>query len=211
MAPGKFFTPTKHLRHLAVLLAIHQEPKTSQHDIARRAGISSALVNGYVKFLISDGLISTRKRNHRDQDYSLTRQGEQMLSALLLDYSTETVQIYAQAKQAVAQRLADIFRSADQLATIVLYGAADTCELILGALTGIPEARVIGIVDSSPEKQGTSFHNFTVMPAATIAPLSPAFVIITSFAKQNEIYQDIKHLEENDITILRFTVLGEVL
>ncbi len=211
MPSEHFFTPTKRLRRLTILLAIHQEPRTSQHDIARRAVISSSLVNGYIKSLASDGLIATRIRNQRDRDYSLTKQGEKELSSLLLDYSTETVQIYAQAKQAVAQRLVHIFRSTDQPATVVLYGAADTCELILGALTGIPEARVIGIVDSSPEKQETTFHNFTVMPTATITPLSPDVVIITSFAKQNEIYREIKHLEEKGIHILRFTVLGEVL
>jgi FlaA1/EpsC-like NDP-sugar epimerase len=201
-----FLLPTKSFRRLTILLTINHSPRISQHKIAQETHLSSSMVNSYIKELVARRLIKISNLNNRDCDYQLTAAGTKELTRLLMEYSAEIVRFYAQTKNELSKRVAVLLNgSADT--RIVLYGASETCELVLRAMENFPQATVAGIVDSLPEKHNTLFHGFRVRKPEEIAAIKPDWVLITSYAKQDEIYEATKHLEKEGITIQRLATV----
>lgn len=201
-----FLLPTKAFRRLTILLTIHHSPSISQHKIAQETDLSSSMVNSYIKQLTSGGFIKVSSRNNRDCNYQLTAEGKNELTSLLMSYSAEIVQFYAQAKNEISKRIAALLNGRKQL-RFVLYGASETCELAMRALENFPEVEIAAIVDSLPDKQGQLFNGFTVQQPNAIAAINPDCVLITSYAKQDEIYDATKHHEKNGITVQRLTTV----
>jgi len=201
-----FLTPTKEFRRLSILSAVHHHPHVSQHKIAAQTNLSSAMVNSYIKTLTDQGFITTKNRNQRDFNYFLTKTGEELLSSLLMRYSAEIVQFYSGAKREIRQRLSGILNRSPGT-KVVLYGASDTCEIVLQTLLDFPDAEVVGIVDGELEKQGRTLRDHTVLAPDAILGCNANLVLITSFAKQDEIYKDIVHLEKDGIKIRRLTTI----
>lgn len=201
-----FLSPTKEFRHLTILSAIYHHPQASQHKVALQTNLSSAMVNGYIKALSQQGLIEKKNRNQRDYNYFLTNTGKQELMSLLMGYAAEIVQFYSGAKREISLKLTEILNGTTGT-RIVLHGASDTCELVLQSLLGFPKAQVVGIVDGEPEKQGRILQGHTVLAPTAIPAFKANMVIITSFAKQDEIYEDIAHLEQDGIKIRRLITI----
>lgn len=201
-----FLLPTKAFRRLTILLTIHHSPSISQHKIAQETNLSSSMVNNYIKQLTTHGLVSVSSRNNRDCNYQLTKEGKNELTSLLMGYSAEIVQFYAQTKNEISNRIAALLTGKKQL-RFVLYGASETCELVMRALENFPQVTIAAIVDSLPHKQGEAFNGFTVQKPDAIAAIKPDCVLITSYAKQDEIYDATKHLEKNGITVQRLATV----
>lgn len=201
-----FLTPTKEFRRLSILSTIYHHPHASQHKIASQTNLSSAMVNGYIRSLTQQGLIAKENRNQRDFNYFLTNTGKQKLMSLLMGYSAEIVQFYSGAKREISLKLAEILNGSTN-SRIVLHGASDTCELVLQSLLGFPHAQLVGIVDGEPEKQGRTLQGHTVLAPEAIPNYNANLVIITSFARQDEIYEEISHFERDGIKIRRLTTI----
>lgn len=201
-----FLLPTKSFRRLTILLTLNHSPKVSQHKIAQETNLSSAMVNSYIRKLVDQGLIKISNLNNRDCTYQLTAAGKKELTRLLMEYSAEIVQFYAQTKNELSERVAMLLNGEGRT-RVVLYGASETCELVLRAMENFPQATVAAIVDSLPEKHNTLFHGFTIKKPEDIATIKPDWVLITSYAKQDEIYEATKHLEKEGITIQRLATV----
>jgi len=201
-----FLLPTKAFRQLTILLAIHHSPQISQHKIAQETNLSSSMVNSYIRQLTEDGEIKVSSRNNRDRNYQLTGKGKAALNGLLMDYSAEIVQFYSQAKNEISKRIAALINGRKQT-RVVLYGASETCELVMRALENFPQVEVAAIVDGVSGKQGQLFNGFTVQKPDVIPSIKPDFLLITSYAKQDEIYHAAKHLEKHGIKIQRLTTV----
>lgn len=201
-----FLTPTKEFRRLSILSAILNHPEASQHKIAIKTNLSSAMVNSYINSLVKQGLVETKRRNQRDFSYYLTDTGKDALILLLGSYSAEIVQFYGGAKNEISRRLNGILNGSKNT-RIVLYGASDTCELVLQTLLDFPDIQVVGIVDGEATKQNHTLRGHAILAPKNITACKPDMVIITSFAKQDEIYQNIAYLEEKGIKIRRLTTI----
>lgn len=202
-----FLTPTKSSRKLAILLTILNRDTPSQRDIASEAGLSSARVNSYIKELINQNLLNISQRNKRDLNYTITKQGKREATSLLLGYSAEIIQLYTKTKLEISTRLHSIFAN-KKTCKVILYGASDTCELVIHSLGPLPQVHIIGISDSDPAKHHTMFHDFSIIQPETIPTLCPDYILITSFARQNEIHKSIKHLAKKDIEIIKLSSLN---
>lgn len=201
-----FLLPTKAFRRLTILLTIHHSPSISQHKIAQETNLSGAMVNSYIRQLTAENIVTVTSRNNRDCNYQLTTQGKDELTSLLMGYSAEIVQFYAQTKNEISERIAALINGKKQT-RFILYGASETCELVLRALENFPQVKVVAIVDSVLQKQGESFNGFTIKNPEEIAAIKPDCVLITSYAKQDEIYNSTKHLEKAGIKIRRLTTV----
>ena len=187
----RFLSPTKVFRRLSVLMAIHDDAKTSQHRIASKTNLSSSMVNNYIKAFRKTGLVQITGKTNRSQRYHLTREGERELVTLLLDYSAEIVRLYGNAKRELAERLNGIHQ--EGIVSVALFGAAETAEIVYAALreSGLT---IKGIVDSSPQKQGTRFNGFLIQPPEDLREMDADAVVITSFARQQEIRDRIREI-----------------
>ena len=199
---SKFINPTKHSRRLSVLLSIHKEPHTSQHKIAKNTDLSSSMVNNYIKCLQEEGTITVHGKTNRSKSYHLTSCGRNELRDSLLAYSSEIVQLYGAVKREITQILNGFYQ--ENIRTLVLFGVAETAEVVFAAIKA-SHLVVIGVVDSDPAKQGKSFNGMIVQEPEKLEQINPDAVVITSFGKQEEIYDRIRQLVGGKIKVKKLT------
>ncbi len=199
---SKYINPTKHSRRLSVLLSIHNQPHTSQHKIAKNTDLSSSMVNNYIKCLHDEGTITVNGKTNRTKSYHLTSSGRNELRESLLAYSSEIVQLYSAVKMEITQILNEFYQ--EKIRTLVLFGVAETAEVVFAAIKD-SQLVVIGVVDSDPAKQGTSFNGIIVQEPEKLEQINPDAVVITSFGKQEEIYECIRQLVGNKIKVKKLS------
>jgi len=205
LTESSFHTPAIKLRRLSVLLAIHDSPRISQHKIAQLADLSSSMVNNYMKRLQTEGLVKVTGKTNRTQGYHLTPAGQKELLNLILDYSAENIRLYSAAKKQVTDRLQRFY--SEGIRTLALFGAAETAEVVHAALKDTLLV-VKGIVDSNPGKQGSRFNGFVVQPPDSLRTMNADAVLITSFARQEEIYGCIQDVLGQQAQVKRLSDLA---
>jgi predicted transcriptional regulator len=201
---SSFLLPTKAFRRLSILLSVHHTPDLSQHKIAEKNSLSSSMVNKYIKELVSFGYIKISNRNNRDVSYQLTKNGREQMLKMLIEYSAEIVQLYSQTKNEIISRVESIIVG-KSIVRVVLFGASETCELVIQALKTFPEAKIVGIVDSDPAKHNTVFNDYVIISPEAVTALNPDYVIITSFARQDEIFKAGEQFMEQGIKMLKLS------
>ncbi|WP_155302836.1 winged helix-turn-helix transcriptional regulator [Desulfosarcina widdelii] len=201
-SPLKYLNPTKQLRLLSVLYCIYENPSGSQHKIASRTDLSSTMVNNYIKWLKQEGVVTVSGKTNRTQQYHLSEKGHVMLRQSLLDYSAEIVRLYGTAKKEISNILDGFYR--EGIRTVVLFGAAETAEIVYAAAkrTGLA---IIGIVDSDEDKQGRIFNGQEIKAPQDISGIEPDAVVITSFGRQEEIYQQVRSIVNNSTQVKRLS------
>lgn len=204
---SQFLLPTKQFRHMSVLLSIHADANTSQHILSEKTGLSVSMVNGYIKKLAAEGIIDTVDRNCRDKEYYLTQRGKEKLNNMLFSYSAEIVRLYGQARGELVAQFRKAF-SAEEEIRVALFGAADTADLVIRALSELEQVRIVAVVDNDSKKWWTTIGNHEIWPPDNLKNVRPDTVIITSFGRQEEIYRTVCNLEECGIRVLRLTPIG---
>ena len=202
---SEFLSPTKKSRRLSVLLTIHNAPESSQHLIGKNTRLSSSMVNNYIKRFKEEGLITVSGNTNRTQSYHLTASGQKAARESLLRYSTDVVQLYGAVKRQIAMILETYYE--EGIRTVALFGAAETAEVVQSA---IKETRlvIISVVDSDKTKHGKPFNGLLIQPPEEIKRIRPDAVIITSFAKQEEIYKDLKKIIDKKIKVKKLSGLN---
>lgn len=188
-------------------MLIKEMPLSSQHVIAEKSHLSSSMVNIYIKELKQAGLITVSGNTNRTTEYHLTPTGQKKLFQDFISFSSEAVQIYASVKRKIIRLLKRY--ETNGIRTVVLYGASDTAEIVASA---IPHTRlvVIGIVDGDPAKQGQIFNGTLIQTPEAISQIDPDAVLITSFARQDEIYSNIEAIMGDNIKVITLTDLEQI-
>jgi predicted transcriptional regulator len=199
---SKYLTPTKHCRRLSVLLTVHNEPQASQHQIAKKANLSSSMVNNYIARFKEEGVITVSGKTNRTQSYHLTPRGQNELRESLLAYSSEIVRLYSAVKEEITQILRGFYN--EGIRTLVLFGVAETAEVVYAAIKESALV-VIGVVDSDSAKQGKPFNGLIVQEPKRLEQINPDAVVITSFGKQEEIHEQIRQLVGDKMKIRKLS------
>nr|WP_319492715.1 winged helix-turn-helix transcriptional regulator [uncultured Desulfobacter sp.] len=202
-----YFSPSKEYRRLSILMLIKDMPHSSQHVLAQKSHLSSSMVNIYIKELKQAGLITVSGKTNRTTEYHLTPKGEKKLFQDFISFSSEAVQIYASVKREIIRVLKRYETSG--IRTIVLYGASDTAEIVVSAISNT-RLVVIGIVDGDAAKQGHIFNGTLIQAPEAISQIDPDAVLITSFARQDEIYNNIESIIDDNIEVLTLTDLQQL-
>jgi len=184
----QFIKPTVKLRILALLQALSENSRLSQTRLGKFCHTSSAMVHKYLAEMQGQGLVDFQPVDKKSYMYALTPKGVAERKTLMETYCSEMVQAYASLKQIVRRRLEPL--TEEGITRVALFGAAETCEVVLTALQG-SGCTVVGILDNASRKQGTRFHDHTVLPPESLAHLDAQAVIITSFARQDDIYRQL--------------------
>lgn len=195
---SKFLLPNKLYRQLSVLMAIRTKARISQHQIAKLTNLSSSMVNNYMKELQEKKWITISGKTNRTQSYHLTPVGQAELISLLLNYSSEIIQLYTAAKHEVAERIKNL--CSEGVRKVALFGAAETAEVVHAAAKDLP-LQIEAVVDSNPAKQGTRFNGITIQAPEELKKKNIDAILITSFARQTEIQGLIKNLLGDSVKI----------
>jgi predicted transcriptional regulator len=199
----KFFKHSPLFKRLLILAAIEKDPHISQNNLAQEVGLTSSMINNYIRELSKEELISIQGKTNRTMSYNLTPKGLREKMSLLITYTLETTDLYQDAKQEFAQRLQEIYE--EGVHNAVLFGAGETAEILYNASKSL-DLEIIGIVDNDPDKQGKLFGNLIIQPPEFIERISPDVVIIASVGRQDEIYEQITPLTAKGISIRTISV-----
>lgn len=198
---ARYFAPSRDAWVLAILDALRCDSGLSQRDLAKRLGLSPAVVNQHLRGLQRRGLIRFEARNGKSYRYVPTPAGEDAHAAMATDFSSEAVRIYSAVKRQVAGRLADLPRRG--VARIALFGASETCEVALSVLAAMP-VKIVAVVDNDPDKQGALFHGYVVSPPYVLEMADCQAVCITSFGRGEEILRQLAPLcRERGMEVVR--------
>lgn len=195
----RFIEPGRPYRELRILSEIGRKSAISQRALAQSALIGPTMVHRYVTQLSREGLIAIKGENNRSFRYRLTQSGAERRDELFHEVSKEAVQFYGLVKREFKERLRS--HAASGATRVVLFGAAETAEIVLAAAqdSGL---EVVGIVDSDPAKHGHKIGDLIVTSPAEIARMAPDTVVITSFGHTEEIH-DLTRLIDQSIRIVR--------
>jgi DNA-binding MarR family transcriptional regulator len=195
----EFFRPTKAMRELFVLISLDETEKMSQHELARKIGVSSSMANNYMKQLVGRGMVAASGHTNRTMTYAVTRKGNGRLTGLMSTYSREIARLYSIAKREIEKRLLQLHQAG--IKTVVLFGAAETGELVYGAAKNTP-LRIVGWVDSDEAKHQVRFGEIRVTSPADIERFKPDAVLIASSGRAEEIRRQLRHLPGKGIAIV---------
>jgi len=199
----KFFKHSPLFKRLLILAAIEKDPHISQNNLAQEVGLTSSMINNYIRELSKEELISIQGKTNRTMSYNLTPRGTREKMTLLITYTLETTGLYQDAKQEFAQRLQNIYE--EGIYNAVLFGASETAEILYNASKSL-DLEIIGIVDNDPDKQGKLFGNLIIQTPELIERINPDGVIIASLGRQDEIYAQIHSLTTKGIAIRTISV-----
>ena len=194
----RFFVSSPLFKRLLILSAIEKKPHISQNKLASDVGLTSSMVNNYIRDLSKEELISIRGKTNRTMSYNITSKGLKKKTSLLVAYTLETTGLYQNAKQEFAQKLQKIYD--EGIHNAVLFGAGETAEILYNASKS-KDLEIIGIVDNDPDKQGKLFGNLIIQPPEFIERINPDGVIIASLGRQDEIHAQINSLSDKGIAI----------
>lgn len=188
-----FLKPTKKSRILAILENLSIDSSISQSDMGHNTCLSGAMVNTYLKELKSKGSIELKPINGKSFKYDLTPAGEDQRCQYLGQYCAEIVQIYSALKKMIYEKLESL--QSQGCVKLILFGASETCEVTISALKNL-DCRILAIVDNDVNKQGEVFHGHVIYPPLILENISYHAVVITSFGRQAEIYDQLKMLSQ---------------
>lgn len=199
---GLYLKPSKSTRVLAILDALSRDSSLSQFELGKQLNLSGAMVNQYLKQLQTNGLVEFLPVNGKSYRYALTDQGQQSRRKMFSDYSSETVRLYTTIKDFVLEKLNGLREEGKH--RLGLFGASETCEVVLSALRET-EFQVVVLLDNDTRKQGQIFNGHVVSAPHVLDQVSCDAVVVTSFGKQTEIYEQLKpYSEKRGFQIVRF-------
>lgn len=198
--PFQFLRAGRLMREMNLLSAIDGDERVSQRRLAALSRLSTTMVNTYVGELADRGLIRVCGATNRDTRYVLTEAGGRRLSELIHLCSKEVIQFYGIVKREFQERLRALAERG--VRRVVLFGAAETCEVTVAASLDTP-VDVVGIVDNDPAKRGKRVGACAVGSPRDIAALAPDAVVITSHGHSDEIERELRPLREREILIHR--------
>ncbi|MDO9082042.1 MAG: winged helix-turn-helix transcriptional regulator [Humidesulfovibrio sp.] len=194
LANGKFIKPSKETRVLSILNSLSQDSTLSQIELGKRLKLSGAMVNQYLRLLQEQNLIEYRPVNGKSYRYVLTSGGEKSRRQMFSDYSSETIRLYTNIKDFILSKLRSLERRGRK--KIVLFGASETCEVVLSALRDTA-FQVVAVVDNDHEKHGTIFHGYVISSPTVLDNVDCQSVVITSFGRQDEIHQQLQPVSQS--------------
>jgi FlaA1/EpsC-like NDP-sugar epimerase len=114
-------------------------------------------------------------------------------------YSREIARLYSIAKREVEKRLLQLH--VEGIKEVVLFGAAETGELVYGAAKATP-IKIVGWVDNDPEKQTMRFGEILVSSPSRIETFHPNAILIASSGKADEIRRQLHEFPQKGIAVV---------
>jgi len=187
----QYYAPSKDTWVLAILDALSLDSNLSQRDLGRRLGISGAVVNQRLRELQNRSLLRFEVRNGKSYRYILTPEGESLREEMVSRCTSEAIHIYTALKRHCRERLE--WLRARNIMKIAMFGASETCEVVISALSDMP-FKVMALVDNDVAKHGTVFHGYVVSSPRILELVDCQAVLITSFGRQSEIREQLAPL-----------------
>lgn len=176
---ASYLEPSPEMRELQLLELLADRPNTSQSALAALVGLTPARVNAYIRAFVEQGYVAVLP-GARAQIYNLTHDGKVRLAFHQVSYRAELVRLSALARMRFRAFFDGLQRAGHR--KLALYGAGETGEVVLDALSGYDGVEAICVIDDDAMKQGARCHGIPVVSLTALTNLEPDAVVITSIA-----------------------------
>jgi DNA-binding MarR family transcriptional regulator len=114
-------------QNLQLLVAVGQNPRVTQADLAAQLGVAVGTVNWYLRRMIAQGCIKVRRMERKRLLYLLTPRGLSEKSRLGLRYVRTSLRTYRETRRRALSLVARVRRAGYD--SIVLQGDGDLAEI----------------------------------------------------------------------------------
>lgn len=183
----KFFSPTSELKELLLLQHIEKNPDTTQKEIAKIVGGAASMVNVYIDNLEEKKYMVRDYQSVKTVYYKITQDGVKRKNYLALTYLHELLELYRLAEEAIESFLVRLEGKGHR--NILLYGAGEVAETILGIIKGRTEKplKVVALVDDDKERQAKELLGYRIISREAIHQYDHDGIVITSYTFEDDI------------------------
>jgi predicted transcriptional regulator len=188
------------LNQMNLLHCLASDPDITQAELARRCGLSVAMVNNYMKDLCSAGLLVYHRKSSKNISYHLTAAGSMRLEAIGQELLQEMLGFFALAKERIWNLV--LSQLPPGPLRVVLYGLDDLAIIAFHALDS-RNVRIVGVCDDDPGRIGLEWCGREVSNPSQIRYMAPDAVVICNRVRTEEIYRGLRYLQDRGIRLVR--------
>ena len=174
------------LKTLLILDEISKGELISQRDLSKKLDLGLGLVNSYIKNLIAKGYLRVSNISKKSFKYFLTPQGVAEKTRLSYDLLREYNRVFREARSGLKGIFQELQNSGAR--NIVFAGADEVAEIAYLSLQDF-DLKLAGVVDS--DHGNRTFFKHAILPFGRIKELKADCVLLSSFVKRDEIYQQL--------------------
>lgn len=200
----KFFSPTSELKELLLLEHIEKNPDTTQKEIAEIISGAASMVNVYIDNLEEKDYLCRDYKSAKTIFYNITPEGIKRKNYLAITYLQELLELYKLAEESVENFLSGLENKGYK--NILLYGAGEVAETILGVIIGRIDKplRVIAIVDDNKVRHGKQLLGYNIISREEINKYEHDGIVITSYTFEDDITNRLNEIGYSADKIERF-------
>ncbi len=191
-------TESAHLKS-KILNELSSNDSMTQREMSKSLGVALGLVNSYIKNLIAKGFVTVKSIPRKRYLYFLTPEGFAEKTRLTYHLLQDYTRIYREARS----NLKSLFHQlrADGVKRVVFAGADEVAELAYITLQET-DLELSGVADANAS--GKKFFGRDIKPIMAIKDMSYDCIVVTSYLKSDEIYQELLRngIRDNDIKVI---------
>jgi predicted transcriptional regulator len=196
----KLHIASPRLNEMNLLHCMASDPDITQAGLAKRCGLSVAMVNNYMKDLCTAGLLIYHRKSSKNISYHLTAAGLTRVEAIGQELLQEMLEFFAMAKDRIRSLV--LSQLPPGPLRVVLYGLDDLAVIAFHALDS-SEIRMVGVCDDDPERIGREWCGREVSNPSQIRYMAPDAVVICNRMRTEEIYRGLRYLQDRGIRLVR--------
>jgi DNA-binding MarR family transcriptional regulator len=191
-------TESAHLQS-KILNELSSNDSMTQREMSKSLGIALGLVNSYIKNLIAKGYVTVKSIPRKRYLYFLTPEGFAEKTRLTYHLLQDYTRIYREARSGLKVLFHDL--RSDGVRRVVFAGADEVAELAYITLQET-DLELSGVVDA--EASGKKFFGRDIKPIIAIKDMSYDCIVVTSYLKSEEIYQELLRngMRDKDIKVI---------
>ena len=191
-------TESAHLQS-KILNELSSNDSMTQREMSKSLGIALGLVNSYIKNLIAKGYVTVKSIPRKRYLYFLTPEGFAEKTRLTYHLLQDYTRIYREARSGLKVLFHDL--RSDGVRRVVFAGADEVAELAYITLQET-DLELSGVVDVLAA--GRKFFGRDVKPIKEIRDMSYDCIVVTSYLKSEEIYQELLRngMRDKDIKVI---------
>ena len=200
----KFFRATKTLKEMLLLQHIEENPKTTQKNIAKAVGGAPATVNEYMESLEERKLLIRDYQSAKVVEYKITPEGIKRKNYLSITYFHELLELYRLAEENIEKFLLGL--EAKGLKDILIYGAGEVAETILGVLKNRKDKplKVLALIDDDIDRQNNEMLGYRIISRDQIENYKHDGIVITSYTFEDDIREKLEEIDYPGDRVERF-------
>jgi DNA-binding MarR family transcriptional regulator len=195
----QFYVPSPKMNQHELLKHISGNPHITQAELARRCGLSVAMVNNYMKELEQAGMLEFERRSMKDVSYYLTADGQMQYEVVEKELICHLASEYDRIKHRVCDYI--ISQSKGALHRVVLLGHGSMTGLVQHALESA-HIEVLGCCQNGETHPTEKSHGMWAIEPYELDFLAPDAIIVVDPPNESKILNTLPQMLASNTEII---------